>query len=66
MAKRPLSDGSGWSASDLRTLKSMAAGGAGAVSTAKKLGRTPAAVQQKAMRIGISFRARKKTAKKKS
>ena len=33
---------------------------------AKKLGRTAAAVQQKAMRIGISFRStRKKAAKKK-
>ena len=45
-------------------LKSMATSGVGATATAKQLGRTAAAVQQKAMREGISFRG-KKAAKKK-
>ncbi|MFL6603999.1 MAG: hypothetical protein ACJ8R9_22090 [Steroidobacteraceae bacterium] len=45
---------------DLRALKTMARSGIGATQTAKKMGRTAAAVQQKAMRSGISFRARKK------
>jgi hypothetical protein len=49
-------DGSSWSASDLRGLKALAKSGISATQTAKHLGRTPAAVQQKAMRSGISFR----------
>jgi hypothetical protein len=68
MARREKNDGSAWSASDLKTLNSMAKSGDGATATAAKLGRTAAAVQQKAMRLGISFRggARKKAAAKKS
>jgi hypothetical protein len=68
MAKRPTNNGAGWSAGELRTLKQLAKAGT-AQAAAKQLGRTPAAVQQKAMRTGISFRAapsaRGKAAKKK-
>ena len=64
MAKRPTSNGADWSTADLNTLKRLARSGVGANETAKQLGRTAAAVQQKAMRSGISFRraggARKK------
>jgi hypothetical protein len=56
MARRPTNDGAGWSASELKTLKKLAKEGT-AAQAAKALGRTPAAVQQKAMRSGISFRA---------
>jgi hypothetical protein len=56
MAKRPANNGASWSASELRTLKQLARSGT-AQAAAKQLGRTPAAVQQKAMRTGISFRA---------
>ncbi|HKT72090.1 MAG TPA: hypothetical protein VJQ47_04320 [Steroidobacteraceae bacterium] len=56
MAKRPANNGASWSASELRTLKALAKSGT-AQAAAKQLGRTPAAVQQKAMRTGISFRA---------
>jgi hypothetical protein len=70
MAKRPSNDGVSWSAGELRTLKQLAKAGT-AQAAAKQLGRTPAAVQQKAMRAGISFRTtgagrgRAKAAKKK-
>jgi hypothetical protein len=68
MAKRPTNNGASWSASELRTLKQLAKTGT-AQAAAKQLGRTPAAVQQKAMRTGISFRAapagRGRAAKKK-
>ena len=56
MAKRPSHTGASWSASELRTLKKLASSGT-AATAAKALGRTAAAVQQKAMRTGISFRA---------
>jgi hypothetical protein len=67
MATRASNDGSNWSKGELKLLKQLAASGIGAVATAKQLGRTAPAVQQKAMRIGIGFRrgARKKAAKKK-
>jgi hypothetical protein len=55
MAKRPTNDGAPWSAGDLRQLKQLAKAGT-AEQAAKKLGRTAASVQQKAMRAGISFR----------
>lgn len=65
MAKRPSSDGASWSASELKTLKKLASNGT-AADAAKALGRTAAAVQQKAMRSGISFRkSRRAPAKKK-
>lgn len=55
MARRPSNDGASWSAAELKTLKKLAKEGT-AADAAKALGRTPAAVQQKAMRSGISFR----------
>jgi hypothetical protein len=68
MAKRPANNGASWTAGELRTLKQLAKAGT-AQAAAKQLGRTPAAVQQKAMRTGISFRAapsgRGRAAKKK-
>ena len=65
MAKRPPNDGSGWSSAELKTLKSLAKEGTPTGEVAKKLGRTAAAVQQKAMRAGISFRAAKRSGAKK-
>jgi hypothetical protein len=65
MAKRPQNDGASWSASELKSLKSLAKSGAPTGEVAKQLGRTPAAVQQKAMRAGISFRAAKRSGAKK-
>jgi len=65
MAKRPSNDGASWSSSELKTLKSLAKAGTPTGQVAKKLGRTAAAVQQKAMRVGISFRAAKRSGAKK-
>jgi hypothetical protein len=65
MAKRPSNDGSSWSASELKHLKALAKAGTPTSAVAKQLGRTAAAVQQKAMRAGISFRAAKKSAARK-
>lgn len=64
MAKRPSSDGASWSASELKTLKKLASSGT-AAQAAKALGRTAAAVQQKAMRTGISFRKSQRSPAKK-
>jgi hypothetical protein len=67
MAKRLANDGVSWGAGELRTLKKLAKEGT-AAEAAKVLGRTPAAIQQKAMRSGISFRTaggRRGAAKKK-
>ena len=50
-----------WSARELTTLKALAKAGTPTGQVAKKLGRTAAAVQQKAMRSGISFRAAKRS-----
>jgi hypothetical protein len=61
MAKRPPNDGASWSARELKTLKALAKSGTPTGQVAKKLGRTAAAVQQKAMRSGISFRAAKRS-----
>ena len=62
MARRPPNDGSSWSARELKTLRALAKKGVPTGQVAKKLGRTAAAVQQKAMRCGISFRAAKRAA----
>jgi hypothetical protein len=64
MAKRLANSGAGWSPADLKTLKALAKSGITAAETAKQLGRTAPAVQQKAMRAGISFRQAQKAAKK--
>jgi len=53
---RPGRDGYLWTAADLRTLKRLAKDRTAMTEVAKVLGRTPAAVQQKAMRSGIVFR----------
>ena len=53
--RRPANDGNLWTTVELRKLKRLARERT-CVATAKALGRTPAAVQQKAMRSGISFR----------
>ena len=65
MAKRPPNDGASWSSSELKTLKALAKSGTPTSEVARKLGRTPAAVQQKAMRAGISFRAAKRSGARK-
>jgi len=49
-------DGYLWTPADLRKLKLLAKGRTPVPEVAKALGRTPAAVQQKAMRTGIAFR----------
>ncbi len=69
MAKRPMNDGASWNAAEIKRLQGFAKKGLSATDTARELGRTPAAVQQKAMREGISFRAsrrRPEALKKKS
>ena len=53
--RRPANDGNLWTAVELRKLKRLAKERT-CMATAKALGRTPAAVQQKAMRSGISLR----------
>jgi hypothetical protein len=61
MARRPPNDGASWSARELAALKALAKSGTPTSQVARKLGRTAAAVQQKAMRAGISFRAAKRS-----
>jgi len=60
MARRPPNDGASWTARELKNLKALARAGTPTSQVAKKLGRTAAAVQQKAMRCAISFRAAKR------
>jgi len=60
--RRPPNDGAPWSARDLKTLKAHAKAGIPTTRVAKSLGRTAAAVQQKAMRAGISFRSARRSA----
>ena len=55
-------DGASWTASEIKTLRGLAKSGTRTVQAAKTLGRTAAAVQQKAMRVGISFRSPKRPA----
>ena len=62
MARRPPNDGASWSARELVALRALAKSGTPTGQVARKLGRTAAAVQQKAMRAGISFRAAKRSA----
>jgi tRNA A37 threonylcarbamoyladenosine synthetase subunit TsaC/SUA5/YrdC len=54
--RRPANDAELWTTADLRKLKRLAKEGTPMTVVAKALGRTPAAVQMKAMRSGISFR----------
>jgi hypothetical protein len=64
MAKRFPNDGLAWTKMQQATLRKLAKTGT-AAAAAKTLGRTPEATQQKAMRLGISFRATRRPAKKK-
>ncbi|HWZ64743.1 MAG TPA: hypothetical protein VNX02_17120 [Steroidobacteraceae bacterium] len=59
--RRSPNDGATWTTSELKTLKALAKAGTPTSQVARKLGRTAAAIQQKAMRSGISFRAAKKS-----
>ncbi len=53
-----------WSKEDVKNLRVFAKAKLSGTQTAKKLRRTPGAVAQKAMKLGISFRSiRRKTAK---
>ena len=66
MARRPPNDGASWSVRELAALRALAKSGTPTGQVAKKLGRTAAAVQQKAMRAGISFRAAKRSGARKA
>lgn len=63
MAKRPPNDGKSWNATELKKLVSLAKKSLPTREVAKQLGRTAAAVQQKASTEGISFRSRSKKKK---
>lgn len=56
MAKGPKNHGSDWTPTDVKQLKQLAKGNTPTRIAAVKLGRTPAAVQQKASVERISFR----------
>lgn len=64
MPKRPSNDGKAWTASELKKLQALAKKAIPTREAAKILGRTPAAVQQKASTEGISFRSRKRSKSK--
>ncbi|HWS61591.1 MAG TPA: hypothetical protein VN325_02460 [Steroidobacteraceae bacterium] len=49
-----------WSKDDVRTLKALAKAKLSGTQTAKKLKRTPGAVAQKAMKLGVRFRSVKR------
>ena len=46
-----------WSKDDVKNLRGFAKAKLSGTQTAKKLGRTPGAVAQKAMKLGIPFRS---------
>lgn len=46
-----------WSTNDLKSLRALAKSRLSGIETAKKLGRTPGAVAQKAMKLGIRFQS---------
>jgi hypothetical protein len=56
LPKRPGKDGYLWTTADVRKLKRLAKDRTAMAAAAEALGRTPAAVQQKAVRSGIAFR----------
>ena len=60
MPKRPPNDGKAWTAKELKQLEQLAKRNTPTREVASKLGRTPAAVQQKASTEGISFRSGRK------
>ena len=59
MAKKPISHRRPWSARDLQVLKKFASQKKSQRAVAQALGRTSAAVQQKAFAEGIAFRSRR-------
>ena len=71
MAKRPSNDGASWSATELRTLRQLAKAGTATSAVARQLGEAELAdhvvaeVLQKAMRVGISFRAARRSGARK-
>jgi hypothetical protein len=56
MAKHPANHGKDWTASEVKQLQQLARGNTPTRVAALKLGRTPAAVQQKASTAGISLK----------
>jgi hypothetical protein len=52
-----------WSKEDVRSLRAFAKEKLSGPQSAKKLGRTPGAVAQKAMKLGIRFRSIKRKAR---
>jgi len=59
--RRPPNNGASWTARELKTLRALAKSGTPTTRVSNMLGRTAAAVQQKAMRAGISFRAARRS-----
>lgn len=51
-----------WSKDDMRNLRAFAKAKLSGSQTAKKLKRTPGAVAQKAMKLGVRFRSNRKVA----
>jgi len=62
MARRPSNHRDPWSARDLKILKQFAAQRKSQRAVALELGRTQAAVQQKAFAEGVAFRSRGRSA----
>jgi len=56
MPKHPTNHGKDWTTSDMKQLQQLARGNTPTRVAALKLGRTPAAVQQKASTAGISLK----------
>jgi hypothetical protein len=52
-----------WSKEDVKNLRTFAKEKLSGPQTAKKLGRTPGAVAQKAMKLGVRFRSIKRKAR---
>ena len=66
MPKKPTSHRRPWTAKDMKVIKQFAKEKKTQRAVAQALGRTPAAVQQKAFAEGIAFRSRKAKAKTKT
>ncbi len=62
MAKKKRRLAVAWSKDDVKNLRSFAKSKLSGTQTAKKLGRTPGAVAQKAMKLSIRFRSIKRAA----
>jgi hypothetical protein len=63
MAKRNRRVVRAWSKVDVKNLRSFAKGRLSGIQAAKELGRTPGAIAQKAMKLGISFRSNRRKAR---